>query len=79
MLRWRAFLNRRPPVRQRQPLQVLLGLYNPDGRNPTTVYPAAFRARSIFDTGLRSDGIPRSPCVYALDARGSSQTSRSLW
>ena len=35
---------------------VLSGKYNPCGRLTTMVYPRAFVNRSIFDTGLRSDG-----------------------
>ena len=34
---------------------MLVGNYNPSGRNPTTIYPASWQ-RSIFDTRLRSDG-----------------------
>lgn len=35
---------------------VLAGDFNPCGRLTTTVYPKTFIGRSIFDTGLRSDG-----------------------
>lgn len=35
---------------------VLIGNYNPCGRLTTSIYPKTFINRSIFDTGLRSDG-----------------------
>lgn len=37
-------------------VDVLSGSYNPCGRLTTTVYPKEFVKRSLYDTGLRSDG-----------------------